>query len=276
MMNGKTLIPLLATVCFVISGSIPATCDEAAAHPLMFVGNFENGGLRQFGDSQLEHALKKSEIVTKPVREGKHALKLTLDRTAHQDMQGHRTDFWIRGMSENFNMGGEYWYGFSTYFPASWQPDTQSELFAQWIGWRDYGPSLAIYIYGDDYCIKKRWAAGGSYRNLWKGKVAEDKGKWVDWVFRVRWSANKDGFIEVWKNGEKILADTGRNCGVGEFAPYFKFGIYKWPWKESQEESPSTVTKRTLYIDEIRIGDESASFTTVSPLQTRRMNQKKR
>ncbi|MDF1656909.1 MAG: polysaccharide lyase, partial [Verrucomicrobiales bacterium] len=177
-----------------------------------------------------------------------------------------RTDFWIKGMSRSFQMDEEYWYGFSTFWPDSCQADTQSELFVQWIGWRDYGPSLAIYVYGEDYCIKKRWAADDtSYKNLWRGKMADDKGQWVAWVFRIKWSTGRNGLIEVWRNGEKIVTDKGQNCGPGEFADYFKFGIYKWPWQEPPEKTPSTITRRTLYIDEIRIGDKNANYDLVSP-----------
>tara|TARA_R110000850_G_scaffold276805_1_gene420303 strand:- start:113 stop:898 length:786 start_codon:yes stop_codon:yes gene_type:complete len=239
----------------------------------MFVGDIEHRGINPFGASQLDYTLEKTEVVASPVRYGKHALKLQLDRQQHIDKKDHRTDFWIKGMSKRFLMGEEYWYGFSTYWPDCWQPDTQSELFVQWVGWRNYGPSLAIYVYGEDYCIKKRWAAGEtSYKNLWRGKVTEDKGNWVDWVFRVRWSAGEDGLVEAWRNGEKIVSNVGRNCGPGQFADYFKFGIYKWPWKEPQEKTPSTVTRRTLYIDEIRIGDKNASYDLVSPPPTIQTN----
>ncbi|MBT3290353.1 MAG: hypothetical protein HN380_23620 [Victivallales bacterium] len=264
----------MRTTLFVITclSTIIGRAAEVAAGPaLMAVVDFEGKGLKKLGDSRLVHTLKKTAAVASPVRHGKRALKLTLDRTAHKDMMGHRTDFWIRGMSKSFRMGEEYWYGFSTYWPDSWKPDTQSELFAQWVGWRDYGPSLAIYIYGKNYRIKKRWARDSKgYRNLWQGGVEEDKGKWVDWVFHVRWSTGKDGLVDVWKNGKKIVSDRGRNCGPGDFADYFKFGIYKWPWQNPPEKAPSTVTQRTLYIDEIRIGGKTASRDLVSPPQTGR------
>ena len=249
--------------------SIGRTGEASVGPVLMAVVDFEGNAFGKLGDSRLVHTRKKTAAVTTPVRHGKQALKLTLDRAAHKDMMGHRTDFWIRGMSKSFRMGEEYWYGFSTYWPDSWKPDTQSELFAQWVGWRSYGPSLAIYIYGKNYRIRKRWAQGSKgYKNLWRGEVPKDKGKWVDWVFHVRWSTGEDGLVDAWKDGMKIVSDRGRNCGPGEFADYFKFGIYKWPWKNPPEKAPSTVTQRTLYIDEIRIGDKTASRELVSPPQT--------
>ncbi|MCF7848876.1 MAG: polysaccharide lyase [Kiritimatiellales bacterium] len=241
-------------------------CKAEPPTALIFVGDFEKNGLKWLGNEKPEPALRKTELVTTPVRHGNHALKLALDRMEHKDVTGYRTDFWIKGMSNRFDMHEDYWYGFSTYWPDSWQPDTQPELFVQWVGWRAYGPSLAIYIYGEDYCIKKRWAAGNaSFKKLWGGNVAPDAGRWVDWVFHVRWSASNDGLVEAWKNGNKIVSDEGRNCGPGEHADYFKFGIYKWPWKQSPEKTPSTVTQRILYIDEIRIGDKTAGLNLFSP-----------
>lgn len=103
-------------VASVFLGCLAAEADERHS-TLMFRGDFETGRLNRFGDGQLDDTLKKVEIVGSPVRFGKHALKMTLDRVAHANMTGHRTDFWIKGMSQSFHMGEEYWYGFS-------KPDT--------------------------------------------------------------------------------------------------------------------------------------------------------
>ena len=249
----------------VVLAAARSAADDSA---LMFVGDFERGGMQRFGDSQREHTLQKVEIVSSPIRHGAQALKLVLDREAHRDKKGHRTDFWIRGMSRSFRMGQDYWYGFSTYWPGTWRADTQSELFVQWIPVErgSGGPALAIYVYGEQYRIKKRWSAEASaYRNLWRGDVAADRGTWIDWVFHVKWSPTEDGTVQVWRNGKKIVSDTGRNSGPGEYAPYFKFGIYKWPWKQDSEAAPSTVSRRVLYFDEIRIGNSETGFEAVSP-----------
>lgn len=239
--------------------------NQPAAH-LLFVGDFEDGSMKRYSDSELEDTLAKTRIVTSPVRAGKRALELCLDRNADHNRKDHRTDFWIRGMSNRFRLAEEYWFGFSTWFTESWKPDAQAELFVQWIGEGTSSPPLGIYIYGENYRIKKRWANGkDDYRNLWSGPVTKDLGKWTDWVFRVRWSHGKDGEIEVWKNGEKIVSDTGPNCGDVQLAPYFKFGIYKWPWNLPPEETPSTVTRRILVFDEIRIAAGIGGHALVKP-----------
>jgi hypothetical protein len=239
---------------------------DAAGAGLLFVGDFERRGLDPYGDSGIERTLTKARLVESPVRSGRRALELTLARTGADGKPDHRTDFWIRGMSKHFQMGQVYWYGFSVRFPGDWEPDTQAELFVQWIGGAGGAPPLAIYVRGDAYHITKRWGAGDdAAKVLWTGPVTPDRDKWVDWVFQVRWSNGPDGFVRVWKDGQAVADDAGPNMSPAELAPYFKFGIYKWPWKGSEKDAPSKVTRRTLYFDEIRIGDASADRKAVSP-----------
>jgi len=258
-------------VCIVPAEGMPFAEAQENTTPLLFVGNFEkSNSLSALGDTGLEHTLKKAQIVSQPVRHGSGALKLTLQREAPGDPKAYRTDFWIRGMSEAFQMGSEYWYGFSTMLPDDFQPDALGELFVQWINPKVRGsPSLAIYLYEDSYQIRKRWGEGNTiHRALWRGSVSRDLGEWVDWVFRVRWSDGMDGLVEAWKNGELIISDAGPNTArAGDLAPYFKFGIYKFPWRQSSQEAPSPVKRRTLYVDEIRIGSAEAGYETVAPPQ---------
>jgi hypothetical protein len=164
----------------VLTGGMFFAVAQENPKPLLFVGDFERSNrLNALGDTDLEHTLKRVEIVSEPVRHGRRALKLTLPREAPDDPKAHRTDFWIRGMSEAFQMGGEYWYGFSTMLPDDFQPDTLGELFVQWINPGVPGaPSLAIYIYEDSYHIRKRWGQSNAiHKTLWRGSVCNDPGK---------------------------------------------------------------------------------------------------
>lgn len=264
----RTASAAVATIW--LAGCVSVLEADEGRTGLMFSGDFESDDMRAYGDSQ-PHTFEKTDIVHSPVRAGRRALRVTLDRGEHREINNHRTDFWIRGMSTRFEFGREYWYGFSTYKPADWTPDPLAELFVQWVPGPGAqvgagGPCLAIYLYGNEYRVRRRWGAGmQSYRNLWSGPVDQDLGRWVDWVFRVRWSATDDGTVTVWKNGEQIVADQGRNSVAGDYAPYFKFGIYKWPWKRPEAEAPSPVSRRVMFFDEIRIADDSGSYQTVSP-----------
>jgi len=251
--------------------------DEAVgerAAPLLAELTFETPrrGTDRLGTAGLEAALGRTRVVRSPVRNGRASLEVSLDRASGE----HRTDFYLRGLGERSRVGGESWYGFSVRFPEDWEPDTQNELFAQWVRTTETpsGPQLALYVIGEDCVLRKRWdrdpddgASEIRHADLWRGSLLADRGRWIDWVLRVRWSKGADGSLELWKDGTSLVRDTGPNCynDGGDEAPYFKFGIYKWPWAQPPGETPSTVAARRLHFDEIRVGDASASFEAVSP-----------
>ncbi len=246
--------------------AVTALATVRAAEPGMMTSvDFERRGVEPLGDTGIEATLKKARLVESPVRGGKRALEVTLERTVIDGRPDYRTDFWIKGMSKSFKPGETYWYGFSVQFPADWQPDTQAELFAQWIGGNGGSPPLAIYVRGDEYQVTSRPKAGDTAKVWWAGPVTPDRGKWVDWVFEIRWSSAADGRVRVWKDGRQVVEATGPNMAPVDPAPYFKFGIYKWPWKASEQETPSKVTRRVLYFDEIRIGNAQSGREAVSP-----------
>jgi len=272
------------TLSLVLILAACAFSGQAGENPaLLFVGDFETGDFRQFSDTRWKHTMKKSQVVKDPVRRGRYAAKLELDRFKHKNEINYRTDLVPKGYLRQ-NIGEEYWYAFSCLFPKDWKADTQSELFAQFHASADDAdgekarpPILAIYIYGPNYTVKKRWDVkensndsdldGANCRKLWSRPVAPDAARWVDWVFHVKWSFGNDGFIEAWKDGKKIISDRGPNCYNDKVGPYFRFGPYKWPWQANEKDAPSSVTNRTIFFDEIRIGNSNANFDMVS-LQT--------
>jgi hypothetical protein len=92
-----------------------------------------------------------------------------------------------------------------------------------------------------------------------------DKGKWVDWVLETNFNYS-NGFVKVWKNGVKIADYTGstiyRMTGqTNQDGPWFNVGPYKWGWGNH----PTQVTNRTMYADEIRQADNTASCSDVNP-----------
>jgi serralysin len=89
-----------------------------------------------------------------------------------------------------------------------------------------------------------------------------EKDQWTDWAFRIVLSYQADARLEAWKNGVKILDYAGPNVYNDALGPFIKVGIYKPAWREPIK---SSVTQRTLYIDEVRVGDANSSFAEVSP-----------
>lgn len=82
------------------------------------------------------------------------------------------------------------------------------------------------------------------------------KGAWNDIVLNFKFNYINSGnpFLKMWLNGQLVVDDRGPNCYNDPLSPYFKMGIY------SNSTQPMTV-----YYDEIRVGDENASYADVAP-----------
>lgn len=83
------------------------------------------------------------------------------------------------------------------------------------------------------------------------GSYENDKGKWVDWVFHVRWGWLKEQspITEVYKNGVLVFERNGYPNAMNDAKGVFpKLGIYKWAWKDLN--NTSILTKRVIYYDD--------------------------
>ena len=229
-------------------------------HVLLSDG-FENGYFRPLFDYSGDGNTTGASIVASPVRSGTHAVKIVLDRSMPNK---YRTELQPRGSWQAPAFGSTYWYAFSIYLPVNWVSDPQEEIIAQWHGrpdkllgegWRN--PPLAIYLHGDQYILYRRWdsklTGGKNYDGTDRavlGTLDGDRGKWTDWVFEITWSYKAGaGLTRVWKDGVSVYDVQGPNCFNDRAGgPYFKFGIYKWPWKRSGKFITS---RREIYYDDI-------------------------
>jgi len=164
----------------------------------------------------------------------------------------------------------EHWYGVSIYLPASgddeYTADPADEILIQWHNTPDGGeewtsPPIALYTRNDKYLISQRWDEGRYSTNAIMaqngtalmteiGSFTNDKGKWVDWMFHIKWGWNEDQnpITEVYKDGVLVYENNGvPNVTNDRFGVYPKLGIYKWTWKIA--DSGSTTTKRVVYYD---------------------------
>jgi Ca2+-binding RTX toxin-like protein len=73
----------------------------------------------------------------------------------------------------------------------------------------------------------------------------------------VQWSYKSDGLLQVWRDGQKVLDRAGPNTYNDLQGNYFKFGIYN-----HSIESP---TDKTLYFDEVRLGNQNNTYEDVAP-----------
>lgn len=151
----------------------------------------------------------------------------------------------------------ERWYGESIYLPASYVTDPAPELVTQWH--TDAGsPPLALWTHNGQWRVTmfgNQQTVIGTY----------EKDRWVDWVYHVKWSAGSDGLVEIWKDGVKVFTKNGPNIYSNSIGgAYLRVGIYKWVWKSGSKPA-STTTNRIMYIDDVRIGGELATYNDVAP-----------
>ncbi|MEV0610635.1 heparin lyase I family protein [Polymorphospora rubra] len=194
--------------------------------------------------------------VTSPVRAGGHAVRFQLDRTDASPAAGSKRAEINQPDSQPAN--AERWYGFSINLDPSWAYDTSSEIVTQWhqcdSGCPGGSPPLALLT------SKGRWQI--DFRGEFVDLGPYRTGVWTDWVFHVRWRTDDAGLLEVWRDGAPVLTRTGAVHGGGPRSPYFKIGIYKWDWAFADRHS--SVDRRVMFHDEVRIGDERATYDDVA------------
>ena len=234
---------------------------------LLFASDFEDGSLKGWGISGNSPAVSKE-----CVRAGRYAMKTSLDR--HKDKVAYRTE--VSGPGSE--VGKEYWYGFSIFLPDDYVPDKLWEIVAQWHGVPDFkiaedwrNPVAALSTNGGRWGFVNRW---DSKRNTFEGGKRRydgskhydlrpyERDRWTDWVVHVKWSYGKDGVLEVFKDGRRVIDQHGPNAFNDAKGPYFKMGLYKG-WKRAEAASDA-VSSRVLYHDEFRMAGAGGSYSDVA------------
>lgn len=89
------------------------------------------------------------------------------------------------------------------------------------------------------------------------------KGRWIDFVYHVKWSYQSDGILEVFQDGRKVVSKMGPNSYNDPKGPYMKIGMYASGIHNKTENY--NFNEQVLYFDEVRIGDATASYQAVAP-----------
>lgn len=210
--------------------------------------------------------------VSSPAFQGSKSARFELRDSDPEFGGGTRTDFAFKTAS-----GKDRWYSFAMYFPAdTWGKDSHAEILAQWHafpdenlgeGWRTPATKLLVHE------GRLRFDVGYSTKKVNTGVDAEQKydlgavpqNNWQEFVVHIVHSYGSDGLVEVWQNGKKIVEHKGGNSYNDDRLPYLKLGIYKWGWNGTKT---TDVSKRVLFMDNVRVGDETASFSSMSSSTT--------
>nr|WP_262914601.1 polysaccharide lyase [Pontibacter vulgaris] len=202
------------------------------------------------------------------------SLKRTGNKAARLEIRKADTDVRRAEFIQNYtSTGRNRWYGLSLYQPsANWADSKDWEIITQFWSKPDAGesnhtPPISLSVSNGRYRLVVRWEASAIHTNetvdgtktFDLGPVEKDK--WLDFVYHINFSYKSDGVLEVWKDGKKVVDYRGPNSYNDKTVPYFKFGMYKYSWE-------SHYSNRVLYVDEVRIGNENATYNDVAPLRT--------
>jgi hypothetical protein len=186
---------------------------------------------------------------------GTKSVRFELRSTDKEVQSGTRSEITFP-ISKNNNR----WYSFAMYVPnADYKPDASDEVITQWHQGGGATPALCLRTQNDKLYLRvlsqKPWVDLGKL----------DKDKWHTYVFHVIHSAGKDGLVEIWRDGVKILNRPGPNSypiNSTYHLPFWKIGVYKSAWNGS---ATTQTSKRVLYFDDIRMGNEKATYAEMCP-----------
>lgn len=217
-------------------------------------------------------------ISNKYARVGNYSLRIELRNTDPDVNDSKRSEI---ALLPRELPNEEHWYSFSTYLPSTTDEDysvdpNSSEIIAQWHNYPDEGeewtsPPLSLETRNGHYFVNRCWdpapitsnvqiSKNNTYSESDIGSYIEDKGKWTDWTFHVKWGwlDSHSPKLEVYKNNVKILDCNGLpNMTNDQSGVYMKLGVYKWDWKQQPENS--ILSRRIIYYDNVRIDNTKPS-----------------
>nr|WP_240348102.1 polysaccharide lyase [Longitalea arenae] len=205
------------------------------------------------------------QIVDRPVYTGKKAARFELRDDDPETNNGTRSEILFPGPDSKSSL--ERWYAFAVYFPKEgFDTDSSDEVISQWHQGGKATPSLCIRTKNNQLRLRINPRIKGK-KVIEMGPV--EKNKWQYYVIHVIHSAEPDGLVEIWRNGAPVVNYKGANMyelNSGDFhTPKWKLGIYKSAWNKSL---PTNTHKRVLYLDDIKLGNERASFADMGPDKT--------
>ena len=192
--------------------------------------------------------------VTNPVYQGTKAARFELRDSDAENHSGTRSEI---SFHETTNLNR--WYSYAMYAPSAYYKfDAEDEIITQWHQGGGLTPALCLRVKSDKLYIRilgTTWVELGNF----------DKDQWHAYVMHIKHSSGSDGLIEIWKDGVKILNRSGANMYKieGEVTyPNVKMGIYKSDWNGS---GTTATNIRVLYLDDIKIGNEYATYADMVP-----------
>lgn len=190
---------------------------------------------------------------TSPVFQGTKSARFELRSGDNETNGGTRAEISFQPAT-NLNR----WYSFALYAPSDkFKWDDEDDCLVQFHQGDGETPALCLRVREDRIYIR--------ILGVWNDLGVFEKDKWMGYVMHVKHSTGSSGLIELWRNGTKIMDRYGPNMtrvDDDEHNPSLKLGIYKSAWNGS---STTETSVRVIYYDDIKIGNEYATYEDMVP-----------
>ncbi|MEO8404378.1 MAG: polysaccharide lyase, partial [Chitinophagaceae bacterium] len=194
---------------------------------------------------------------TSPDGAGGNSLKFDLRSTDAIVSSSKRAEIQLAGTDAPAT--SERWYGLR-YWLSKYDADNGAESLLQWHDQDGTTPPLSLQVSGGRMNFCQSFTSNTHY-----DIGATTLNKWINIVIHVKWTTSNTGVLEVWRDGSKLVSKTNvrTNSNGGS---YMKIGINKWSWAPGG--GSSTATQRIFYIDNFKMGAETATYADVDPTST--------
>lgn len=201
------------------------------------------------------------QIVEGPVYQGQKAVRFELRNGDPPIQNGTRTEISFPKPDDKDNL--ERWYSFALLFPGvDYDADNSDDVITQWHQGGKVSPAVSLRTRNNNLFLRIKPDVE-SKDKIELGPI--DKDSWHYYVIHIKHSSGADGLIEIWRDGKSLTKYNGANMydlREGDFhAPAWKLGIYKSNWNKG---GVTNTTKRVIYFDEIKLGDEHASLADMN------------
>lgn len=247
-------LSLIAAIGYSLNFLFPAQSKNLILHE-----GFEGGNHKQLGAHEgCCHA-----VVTTPTRAGRHSYRSTLGSPAKTD-RPERAEIKLKP----FPVDSERWVGISIFIPSG--ADKGSTSLFQFVrkpggAVNRYAAAFQLESEKGQFKIIRRGAGSTGKRGdnqTWNlGAITYDK--WTDIVFHYKGATTSNGLFEVWVNGARKMKYQGITEERRRQGPYLKLGIYVGIGNKIGKET-------SIFYDELRVGDEHASYKDVAPTTIKR------
>ena len=218
--------------CCIVLGFFIAT-TRAWGQNISLRDDFESETLSSIWTSKklAKNALRH---ITSPTRTGHGAIEISVFPSAKTEIGG---DGQLTERAElreaphvRLRMGVESWYAFSFFFPSDFPIVDTRLVIARWKQSfkepsKDRSPMVSLRYMGGK--LRVDVARDRGKRKVFT-KELDLRNRWVDMVFHIIPKTNKDGILQVWKDGNQIVDYQGPlGFKDDEDEIYFKLGLYR-------------------------------------------------